>query len=122
MTMKKTLIVGASSRSTSYAYLALNDLETHGHEVILFNPNGRDVEGREVYTSLTEINEAVDTVTVYVRASRLEGLLDELIRLKPQRVIFNPGTEGEGLQKCFESAGIEALEACTLVLLRTGQY
>jgi uncharacterized protein len=37
-------------------------------------------------------------------------------------VVFNPGTENPDFEQKLEEAGIEALEACTLVMLRTGQY
>ena len=120
--MKPTLIIGASPRSNSYANMAMHQLGQAGHEVLLYNPNGREVEGRSVFIDLDSISESVHTVTLYVRPSRLEAMMDQLIKLQPQRIIFNPGTEDEVLMKQFREAGIEVLEACTLVLLRTGQY
>jgi hypothetical protein len=42
--------------------------------------------------------------------------------LKPARVIFNPGTENQEFAQQLEAQGIETIEACTLVMLRTGQY
>jgi hypothetical protein len=44
------------------------------------------------------------------------------VALNPRRVIFNPGTESAPLQQALDEAGIEWLEACTLVMLRTGQF
>ena len=120
--MTSTLIIGASARESSYAFMAMENLEHEGHDVLLFNPYGSKIAERLVYKSLSDIDEEVDTVTLYVRPSRLEGLIDELLKLKPRRVIFNPGTEDEVLQTRFTQAGIEVLEACTLVMLRTGQY
>jgi hypothetical protein len=64
----------------------------------------------------------LDTVTVYVRPERLAPLVSDLIALKPKRVIFNPGTEDSELQSRISAAGIEATEACTLVLLHSDQY
>jgi hypothetical protein len=37
-------------------------------------------------------------------------------------VIFNPGTENPIFEKLIEDSGAQALEACTLVLLASGQY
>ncbi len=37
-------------------------------------------------------------------------------------MIFNPGTENEEFMKKLEKGGVEVLEACTLVMLGTGQY
>jgi predicted CoA-binding protein len=64
----------------------------------------------------------VDTVTLYVGPTISLTLKDKLIALKPRRVIFNPGTENAPLQLTLTSAGIACEEACTLVLLHTGQF
>jgi hypothetical protein len=37
-------------------------------------------------------------------------------------VIFNPGTENQEFEEMLSNNGIEPIEACTLVMLRTGQY
>jgi ABC-type uncharacterized transport system substrate-binding protein len=45
-----------------------------------------------------------------------------ILKLKPIRILFNPGTENDELRKLAESAGIETEYACTLVLLNLNQY
>jgi hypothetical protein len=45
-----------------------------------------------------------------------------MIALKPERIIFNPGTENPILVQLAHAAGISTIEACTLVMLTTGQY
>ena len=120
--MKTTLIIGASPRSSSYTNMAMHDLEKHGHQTLLYNPTGRQVERRDVYTDLAQITENPHTVTLYVRPTRLEPIVGQIIALNPKRIVFNPGTENEKIIKTFSDAGIETLEACTLVMLRTGQY
>ncbi|MBP7204031.1 MAG: CoA-binding protein, partial [Propionivibrio sp.] len=64
----------------------------------------------------------VDTVTLYVGPKRQEGLFEQLRAIHPRRVIFNPGTENPDEYEGLRAAGIEPTEACTLVLLRTGQF
>ena len=120
--MKPTLIIGASPRSSSYANMAMHALEEAGHKSLLFNPTGRKIEGREVLTDLDNIKDEFHTATLYVRPTRLKPLVNQIIKLKPKRIVFNPGTEDEVIIQKFEDAGIEAIEACTLVMLRTGQY
>ena len=124
------VIVGASHKPERYAYKAMKMLEEYGHHTILMNPRGGEIEGHVVFTSLAEIsaklcteNSAkVDTVTLYVGEERSSILKDELISLSPRRVIFNPGAENPLLQAALQDAGIEPVEACTLVLLRTKQF
>ncbi|NQZ58955.1 MAG: CoA-binding protein, partial [Lentisphaeraceae bacterium] len=52
--MKPTLIIGASPRSSSYANLAMHQLEEVGHAVLLYNPLGRNIDERQVYTDLSQ--------------------------------------------------------------------
>ena len=47
---------------------------------------------------------------------------DFIIKLKPQRLIFNPGTENKILAKKLNTEGIFWENACNLVLLATNQY
>ena len=65
----------------------------------------------------------------YIAANRLVAhghpivpFYDYLLSLKPNRVIFNPGTENDELEELLQQHGIQWVEACTLVMLSTGQY
>ncbi|EDM28439.1 hypothetical protein LNTAR_11001 [Lentisphaera araneosa HTCC2155] len=120
--MKTTLIIGATPRPSSYANKAMLELEEHGHKTLLYNPLGRAIDDRKIHTEIAQISEPVDTITLYVRPARLQPIVEELIALKPKRIIFNPGTEDADIMQSFKDSEIEALEACTLVMLRTGQY
>ena len=66
--------------------------------------------------------ENVDTVTLYIGPQKQAEHMDYILGLKPKRIIFNPGTENEEFIRRAEEQGVEALEACTLVLLRSHQY
>ena len=69
---------------------------------------------------MNEIDQPVDTLTVYVNSKISNGLKNDILKLNPRRVIFNPGAENEKLAEFLESAGIEVVIACTLVMLDTG--
>ena len=62
------------------------------------------------------------TVTLYLNPDHQKEYYDYILSLHPRRIIFNPGAENEALQRIANEKGIETLEACTLVLLSTGQY
>ncbi|HRG07772.1 MAG TPA: CoA-binding protein, partial [Cyclobacteriaceae bacterium] len=66
--------------------------------------------------------DSVDTITLYIGPQHQPEHYDYLLSLKPKRVIFNPGTENPEFEKLVEDSGAEAWQACTLVLLRSGQY
>jgi len=116
------MIIGASPKPDRYAHKAQRLLKEHGHTTIPINPIEQNILGDAVFKNPGDYSDELDTVTLYIRPERLEPIADEIIALKPKRVIFNPGTEDLELQQKFSKAGIEATEACTLVLLHSGQY
>ncbi len=120
--MENVAIIGASAKPDRYSHKAQLRLTEHGHKVFLVTPSGGDILGHSCYKSATEITEKIDTVTLYVGPQRLAGIINEVINLNPKRIIFNPGTEDSELMKKVKSAGIEVVEACTLVMLATDQY
>lgn len=119
---QRVVIVGASDKADRYAHKAQLLLQRHGHEVVPVHPRLTEIEGVAVVADLSDVTGAVDTVTMYVGAAISAGLTEKLITLKPARVIFNPGAENTELADKLEAAGITTEEACTLVLLHTGQF
>jgi predicted CoA-binding protein len=117
------VIIGASNKPDRYSFKAMKMLQEYGHEVILINPVLEEIDGIKVNHSLAEISgQKVDTVTLYVNPEVLKKYTADLLALKPRRVIFNPGTESEEIEGELDKNGIRAIEACTLVMLRTGQF
>ncbi|MFN0075264.1 MAG: CoA-binding protein [Prosthecobacter sp.] len=122
MSTERVVIVGASDNPERYSHRALLLLRQHGHQVVPAHPKLAEIETIPVVADLSLISGPVDTVTMYVGAAISAGLQDKLVALKPRRVIFNPGAENAVLSKVLEKAGIACVEACTLVLLNTGQF
>lgn len=121
--MKKTVIVGATTNTGRYAYLAASMLKDYGHPIIPIGIKKGQILEEPILDirSKPEI-EGVDTITLYIGPQHQPEWYDYLIGLKPNRIIFNPGTENPAFEKKAEEAGIKTEEACTLVLLRTNQY
>jgi predicted CoA-binding protein len=121
--MKKTVVIGASEKVDRYAQLATMSLHKHGHEVIPVGLKEGNINGIPIL-SLKENQEIkdVDTVTLYVGPLHQSAWYDYILRLKPKRVILNPGTENPELEQLLKKNNIDCTAACTLVLLSTGQY
>jgi predicted CoA-binding protein len=117
----KVLVYGASTNPSRYAYIATELLLQHGHEVSLVGIKKGEVLGLTIQQEQPYLKD-IDTVTLYVGPANQEGLFDYLKAVAPRRVIFNPGTENPELERALEIAGIQTEEACTLVLLHTGQF
>jgi hypothetical protein len=86
------------------------------------HPHFERIDGIPVVDRLANIQEPVHTLTLYVGPERSQGMIADIIALRPGRVIFNPGTESSLLEDALNAAGIPNERACTLVLLRTGQF
>ena len=121
--MKQTVaIIGASDKPDRYAFRAAELLESHGHQIVLVNPVKESVHGEPCLKDVSQFDEPIDTITVYVNAARFEEHLESVLNKQPGRVIFNPGAEAPNTYASLEQHGIRVEEACTLVLLNTGQF
>lgn len=118
---KKTLVIGASDKPDPYANLALKFLNKHNCQTVGLAKKKFEFEGVQVYDAPIAFKN-IHTVTLYLNPAHQNEYKDYILSLKTKRVIFNPGAENKSLQKLFEQNGIRCLNACTLVLLQTGQY
>ena len=118
---KKTVVLGASANPSRYSNLAIGRLKAHQHPIIAIGKREGKVGDVEITTTHPEEKE-VDTVTLYLNPANQKQYYDYILSLQPKRIIFNPGTENDELEELAQAKGIETMEACTLVLLSTGQY
>lgn len=119
--MKKTVVLGASENPSRYSYLAIQSLRRHGHPVVAIGRKAGMVNDVPL-TKEKEPATGVDTVTLYLNPTHQQEYYDYIVSLQPKRIIFNPGTENDELISIARKNGIQPMEACTLVLLSTGQY
>jgi len=119
---RTVVVLGASDNPERYSNRAVRLLKAEGYKVIPVHPVLGIIEGLEVRHGLAEIQEKVETLTVYLSPARSEPLVGDILRLKPQRVILNPGSESRRLEDGLGGSGIQILKACTLVMLSTGQF
>ena len=118
---KKTVVLGASGNPSRYSNLAIQRLRQHGHPVVAIGRKAAMVGDVPVTTDKKDA-EGVDTVTLYLNQDHQKEYYDYILSLNPKRIIFNPGAENEELAKMAKEKNIKPMEACTLVLLSTGQY
>lgn len=115
-------VLGASPNEDRYSFKAVHLLKEHGFQPIPVHPVGHTVDGIPGAKSLDDVADQVDTISVYINATISDGELERILKLKPRRVVFNPGAENADLAQKLTDAGIEVVQACTLVLLRTNQF
>ena len=123
--METVAVLGASPKETRYANKAIKELVSGAYgdfKVLPVSPKGGVIYNQTCLISLGEISVPVDTLTMYVGGAISSKMVDQIIELNPKRIIFNPGTENPKLMVAATEAGINCLEACTLIMLHTGQF
>lgn len=118
---KKTLIIGASTDEARYSYKAAHMLKRFNHDIVNVGIKTGEVAG-VVIEKPDVIYKDIDTITLYIGIDLQSQYYDYILQTQPKRVIFNPGTENPELEDLLQQNNIEPVEACTLVLLSTGQY
>lgn len=117
----KTLVLGASENPARYSNLALKRLRSANYPVVAIGRKSGQVGDVEILKQKDPV-EGVDTITLYLNPANQKEYYDFILSLKPRRIIFNPGTENPELEQLAIENNIEPIEACTLVMLSTGQY
>ena len=122
MAKNKTLVIGASENPSRYSNKAMRMLQDIDEPTIGIGRKKGQAHGVEIIKDKPPL-EDIDTVTLYVSQKYQDEYIDYVINeIKPNRIIFNPGTENDQFYRKAKESGIEAIEACTLVMIRTGQY
>lgn len=119
---QRVVVLGASNKPERYSNKALRALVAAGHEVIPVHPVIKEISGIKVLPGLADVTGSVDTVTLYIGSERVGAMAGQIAELKPNRIIANPGTECDEIRQMAKKNRIEYVEACTLVMLSTGQF
>ena len=115
-------VIGASDKPDRYSYQAVKLLQEKSHQVYPVHQRIKEIEGLAVFPSIKDVTAPIDTISMYVAADISSAIGSDILAKKPRRIIFNPGAENPELEKRASALGVKALNACTLVLLRTGQF
>ena len=118
---KKTLVLGATTNPARYANIAINRLRRNQVPTVAIGLRKGKVADVNIETEKLPF-EDIHTVTLYLGPPRQEEYYDYILSLKPERVIFNPGTENPEFYRLLQEHNIEVEVACTLILLSTQQY
>ena len=115
------MVLGASGNPQRYSYLAVRQLRRAGHPVAAIGRKAATVGDVEIATDKRDLTD-IDTITLYLNRDNQKQYYDYILSLHPRRIIFNPGAENAELEALATANGIQPVEACTLVMLSTGQY
>lgn len=117
---KRTLVWGASEKKDRYSNKAVLSLLRNGFEVEAYGLKIGKIETVEIQTVVPE--GPFHTVTLYINPQNQKPVMEQILKLNPKRIIFNPGTENPEFEEMAENQGVQVVEACTLVMLSTNQF
>jgi predicted CoA-binding protein len=117
----KTLVLGGSLNPQRYSFKAIKMLLNHQIETVSIGLRAGNIDSVMIETEKKYFQD-IDTITLYLNPKRQIEYYDYIISIKPRRIIFNPGTENSEFETIANREGIQTINACTLVMLSTGQY
>jgi uncharacterized protein len=120
--IKTTLVLGASPNPDRVAYQAVKSLKKRDIPFIAIGKKSYEDCEMKIITGMPSDISPVHTVSLYLRPPNQIEYYDYLIALHPKRIIFNPDTVNPELAKIASDNGIEVVEGCMLVMLKTGQF
>ena len=119
---KKTVVIGASSNSSRYSHTAVWQLIEIDVPVVAIGIKSGKIGDVEILTGFPQIDN-VHTVTMYVGPRNQPQFYDYILNnLKPERIIFNPGSENDELEELAIKNNIKVLRDCTLVMISNGIF
>ncbi|MBN3582366.1 CoA-binding protein [Algoriphagus aestuarii] len=120
---KLTLIAGASTDPSRYAYTAALFLSRQNFPFLPIGIKKGSVLGQDILPLRERPKlEGIHTITMYMNARNQQEWEAYFLSLQPKRIIFNPGAENPAFAEQAENLGITCINACTLVMINTGQY
>lgn len=120
--MRTIAILGASPKADRYSNKVQVDLMATDSVVIPIHPIHETILDTKVLKSLAEITEPIDDLLLYVNPKLSSQQIPDMLKLKPKRIIMNPGAENAAITEAFANSATEVLQACSLVMLRTNQF
>jgi uncharacterized protein len=119
---KVTLVLGASPNPERYSYRAVRSLLSRKIPVIAIGRRDFERDDLLIRKGMPEISGPVHTVALYLNASNQKEYYDYILSVKPQRIIFNPGTANLELEEILRKHGIAFISDCLLVMLSCGKF
>ena len=118
---KSTLVIGASLKESRYSNICVKTLVADQIPVTAIGLREGLIDETPVLTGFPELSN-IHTVTLYVGPENQHAFYDYILKLNPERVIFNPGTENKGFEDILSQAGIKVTEDCTLMMVEGGRF
>ena len=116
------LVLGASTNPMRYSYKAVLWLRDAGYKVVAVGKANGKIGTVEILKDVPAQIENLYAVSVYLNPENQTEYVNQVLNLKPKKVIFNPLAENKPFADLLTKSSIEPIDACTLVMLKTGEF
>ena len=113
--MPSVAILGASSNRAKFGNKSVRAHQMAGYEVIPVNPRGGEIEGQTALTSLNEITQPLDRISVYLPPAILLNTLDEIAATGCDEIWLNPGCDSADVLARCKEIGMTPIRGCSIV-------
>src|SRR5262245_40953518 len=112
---KTCAVIGDVLNREKWANKSLRAHQMAGYRCFGVHPNGGGVEGLPIYTSVSQIPERLNRITVYLRPSLALAALDEIAKKGCDELWLNPGVESPEVIKRAEALGFSVRTGCSII-------
>lgn len=118
---KPTLVLGASLKTGRFSNTCVKTLVSANIPVYALGLREGSIEGIPVFIGFQELAK-IHTVTLYLGSENQKPWYDYILKLNPERVIFNPGTQNPEFQEMLIKTGFEVIEDCTIMMVQGDRF
>ena len=118
---KSTLVIGASLKESRYSNICVKTLVSGQFPVTAIGLREGLIDEIPVQSGFPELHN-IHTVTLYLGSENQKPWYNYILKLNPERVVFNPGAENQEFENMLSDAGIEVVEGCTIMMVKGGTY
>lgn len=113
---KKTIaVLGASPWRHKFGNKCVRAYLAAGYDVYPINLSGEPVEGLQTYRRLQDVPVELDRISVYLPPPVSLELLPEMAAKGAREIWFNPGSADGQVLSTARTAGLQAIDGCSIV-------
>lgn len=115
--IKVIAIIGASPDKSRMSNKAIRAYLKKGFKVFPINPKYTEIEGLKVYESLKQLKIKPEIISVYTNPLITETLIDDIVKINPKKVFFNPGSTDKQTLHKIDKTKLNYERLCSIMAL-----
>ncbi|RLC38660.1 CoA-binding protein [Candidatus Falkowbacteria bacterium] len=109
-------VVGATKNKQKYGYKVLKNLKKSGYKMIPINLNEKEILSLKTYGNILDVDRKIDMVIFVVPSIVTEKILQDVKKLKINKVWMQPGSENDKAIQYCKNNNIQCIHnACVIV-------